>query len=158
MWLDQLRNMKANSGLTTLEIAMGSGLPEPTLEKLFAGATKDPKLSTMWQLVHFLGYTLDDLDDPTAATKNAPSVSDEALKLAKDYDALDEWGKKQVRATADIELERKRCTPSLSERYAEFQTTEIGDQLNVAASGGTEIPLETVESGSTANEPEDIPG
>ena len=60
-WLDNLRNMKKASGLTTNEIAAQSGLPEPTLEKLFAGITKDPKLSTLNVLVHFFGYTLDDL-------------------------------------------------------------------------------------------------
>lgn len=61
MWLDALKQMKSQSGLTTSEIAKGSGIPEPTLEKLFAGVTKDPKLPTMQKLVHFLGFTLDDL-------------------------------------------------------------------------------------------------
>ena len=61
MWRESLKRMKAESGLTTLEIAEGSGIPEPTLEKLFAGVTKDPKLPTMKKLVHFFGYTLDDL-------------------------------------------------------------------------------------------------
>lgn len=63
MWLDKIKMMKQRSGMTTKEIAQKSGIPEPTLEKLFAGATKDPKLETMRQLVHFLGFTLDDLDD-----------------------------------------------------------------------------------------------
>lgn len=61
MWLESLRKMKQKSGLTTAEIASGSGIPEPTLEKLFAGATKEPKLPTMKRLVYFLGYTLEDL-------------------------------------------------------------------------------------------------
>lgn len=70
MWLDKIREMKANTNLTTKEISHLSQIPEPTLEKLFAGATKDPKLETMRQLVHALGYTLDDLDD---AQKNKKS-------------------------------------------------------------------------------------
>ncbi len=68
MWLDNLRKMKESSGLTTKEISRLSGLPEPTLEKLFAGSTKDPKLGTIRQLVHFFGCTLDDLEDPSAAS------------------------------------------------------------------------------------------
>lgn len=51
MWLDKLREMKNESGLTTKEIAHLSKIPEPTLEKIFSGATKDPKLETMRQLV-----------------------------------------------------------------------------------------------------------
>ena len=63
MWLDKLREMKNASELTTKEISFLSKIPEPTLEKIFAGVTKDPKLETMRQLVHFFGYTLDDLED-----------------------------------------------------------------------------------------------
>lgn len=72
MWLDKLRAMKDESGLTTREISARSNLPEPTLEKLFAGATKDPKLTTIQQLVHFFGHTLDDLDDTPAVIKKSP--------------------------------------------------------------------------------------
>ena len=71
MWNDALKAMKKNSGLTTTQIAEQSGIPEPTLEKLFAGATKEPKLETMRQLVHFLGYSLDDLY-PTNSKKPRP--------------------------------------------------------------------------------------
>lgn len=68
-WLDELRKMKAKSGMTTKEIAAGSQIPEPTLEKLFAGKTKDPKLNTVIQLVHFLGHTLDELTPQNAIIK-----------------------------------------------------------------------------------------
>lgn len=74
-WLVKLKEMKQSSGLTTKEISDGSGIPEPTLEKLFSGATKDPKLNTVMQLVHFLGYTLDDL---VPAQKKAASIPDES--------------------------------------------------------------------------------
>lgn len=77
MWLDKLRDMKDASSLTTREIALQSGIPEPTLEKLFAGVTKDPKLETMRQLVHFLGYTLDDLED--SPTEKSPSTIETAV-------------------------------------------------------------------------------
>lgn len=105
MWNDALKAMKKNSGLTTTQIAEQSGIPEPTLEKLFAGATKEPKLETMRQLVHFLGYSLDDLY-PTNS-KKAPSLSDEAMKIAKDYSTLDRYGKQAVRDL--VITEKKRC-------------------------------------------------
>ena len=79
MWLESLRKMKQKSGLTTAEIAVGSGIPEPTLEKLFAGATKEPKLPTMKKLVYFLGYKLEDLYTEEAS---APSIDEtEALDV-----------------------------------------------------------------------------
>ncbi len=39
-------------------------------------------------------------------SKKAPPISEEAMKLAKDYDGLDHWGQKQVRSVADIEAAR----------------------------------------------------
>lgn len=70
-WLERLKAMKASSKMTTKEIADLSGVPEPTLEKLFAGQTKDPKLTTIRSVVHCLGYTLDALTEPD--TKKIPS-------------------------------------------------------------------------------------
>lgn len=67
MWLDRLRAMKrANQAInrsdwTTEKISEKSGVPIRTLDKIFAGTTKDPKLLTMQNLVYTLGYTLDDL-------------------------------------------------------------------------------------------------
>ena len=55
-WIDGLRAIKARTNLSTREIAEKSGLPEPTLEKLFSGQTKNPGINTVKQLVHALGY------------------------------------------------------------------------------------------------------
>ena len=79
MWRASLKKMKAESGLTTSEIAAKSGIPEPTLEKLFAGVTKDPKLPTMQKLVHFYGYTLDDL---YRVKEKAPAPSEDSAEAS----------------------------------------------------------------------------
>lgn len=108
LWLKKLKAMKEHSGLTTREIALHSKIPEPTLEKLFAGHTKDPKLNTISQLVHFLGYTLDDLVDEDdfqkesnsqmAIKKEPPSISTETendsnlQKLLSNYDSMNLMG------------------------------------------------------------------
>lgn len=72
-WLQNLRAMKECSGLTTKEIAQKSGIPEPTLEKLFSGVTKEPKLTTLHPLVKSLGFTLDELDTGLLVKTNHPS-------------------------------------------------------------------------------------
>ena len=82
MWKESLKRMKTESGLTTAEIAKGADIPEPTLEKLFAGVTKDPKLPTMQKLVHFLGYTLDDLY-PETEKAPAPSKDSAEARFSK---------------------------------------------------------------------------
>ena len=54
-WLDELRKMKERSGMTTNQIASASKIPEPTLEKLFAGKTKSPGIGAVQTLVLKVG-------------------------------------------------------------------------------------------------------
>lgn len=104
MWFERLKELKAKSGMTTKEIAAGSGIPEPTLVKLFAGVTKEPKLNTIQQLVHFLGYTLDDLDDH--APDDSTVLTDDERQLVSDYRKLSNDGKTYIRQTMTMAL---RC-------------------------------------------------
>lgn len=95
LWLEKLREMKATSGKTTQEISAQTGVPEATLEKLFAGVTKDPRLNTIAQVVHYLGYTLDDLL-PAAA-------GDDLLRTAllASFDQLNRDGQERLVDLAD---------------------------------------------------------
>ena len=82
LWLEKLNQMKKKTGMTTDEISEKSKVPKGTLNKLFAGQTKDPQLGTIKAVVHCMGYTLDDLDDGAdemeKATPNT-NVSEEAV-------------------------------------------------------------------------------
>ena len=81
-WLDKLNQMKKKSGMTTDEISEQSNVPKGTLNKIFAGQTKDPQLGTIKAVVHCMGYTLDDLDDGSEKIEKAPTdtdVSEEAI-------------------------------------------------------------------------------
>lgn len=101
IWLDNLKKMKKLSELTTKEIAKSSGIPEPTLEKIFSGQTKAPKLDTMKQLVHFLGYTLDDLE-PLNAPVNASPTPEKLDLIREHYIAADKPIQQAVDKLLDI--------------------------------------------------------
>lgn len=75
--VESLKAMKKVSGMTTKDVAEKSGVPEPTLEKVFSGATADPKVNTMWSIVHAMGFTLDDLYKEDLNKKEKPSVSND---------------------------------------------------------------------------------
>ena len=101
-WLERLREIKGQTDLSTREIAEKSGLPEPTLEKLFSGQTKNPGINSVQQLVHALGYTLDDIDDKSAK-KSPADLSEESRKIARSYDKMPPHGKGAVRAILNYE-------------------------------------------------------
>lgn len=74
MWHENIRALKAASGLKTWEISERSGVPKATLEKIFAGKTKEPKLETMRAIASALGCSLEDL---TAKKENPPAGVDQ---------------------------------------------------------------------------------
>lgn len=83
-WLFKLNQMKKESGKTTEEISVISGIPKGTLNKLFAGQTKDPQLGTVRAVVHCLGHTLDDLDDSEKIKKSPESNDSDSREIQEE--------------------------------------------------------------------------
>lgn len=99
MGLEIINELKKAKGLTNAQLAEISGVTLSTLDKITAGINKNPKLGTLQAICRALGCKLDDLDDSPRATKKAPSeLSDEAIKVARDYNELDQRGKRMVQA------------------------------------------------------------
>lgn len=98
MWHDKLLELKKASGKTTEEIASISGIPRGTLNKIFAGVTKDPQLETIKTLLYSVGYSLNDLDDDKTVV-DATDVLFETL--TKHYNALNNEGRQKLVSNAD---------------------------------------------------------
>ena len=108
---------RKQAGMTIDELAVKSGVPKGTLNKIIGGVTKAPTLDNMKSIAKALGKNLADFDDaPSAAKKSSsevpaykgktPSLSDEAMKVAKRYHALDIYGKAAVQAVMGEEEAR----------------------------------------------------
>lgn len=68
--------------------------------------------------------------------ENAPVLSTEALRLAKDYEQLDRWGRRQVRCVTDNELERMREDRNfLEDAQPEEEPKIVNLFLNPSAAG-----------------------
>ena len=110
MWLENLNKLKKNSGMTIEQIALSSGVPK---NKLFAGQTKDPQLSTVSAVVHCMGYTLDDLSDDTVSGK--AHLTPQQSALLSSFNQLNEEGQqKAVDYVDDLVLtgRYKKCAAS----------------------------------------------
>lgn len=150
---------RKQSGMTIDELAAKSGVPKGTLNKIIGGVTKAPTLDNMKSIARALGKTLADFDDDPIETKkspsatevapggrNAPLYSSEAEELALDYDGLDEFGKKAVRAVADVEKARCANLVSLGTR----------PMIQAAARSGGVAEIEAITPDEVADG-EDIP-
>ena len=93
MLVDALDIMKQKSGKTLQQISDECGIPKGTLNKIFAGQTKDPQYGTLKNIVHALGFTVDDLEKfENPETKKSPdpaeAETEEKLSVKEVIDAF----------------------------------------------------------------------
>ena len=84
MWLEKLKELKANSGLTIKQIADRKHLSEKTVERVFSGKTDHPYMDTLSEIVSALGGSLDDLFSDT----HARLASGDLITLQNEVDSL----------------------------------------------------------------------
>lgn len=61
MWLDNLKELKKKTGMSTKKIAEKTNLPERTINRIFAGESEHPYADTLDLIVKALGYDLGDI-------------------------------------------------------------------------------------------------
>ena len=91
MLVDALDIMKQKSGKTLQQISDECGIPKGTLNKIFAGQTKDPQYGTLKNIVHALGFTVDDLEkfeNPETKKSPAPAESETEEVSLEETDRL----------------------------------------------------------------------
>lgn len=84
MWLDNLKELKKEKGMTVKEIAEMTNLPERTVSRIFSGDTDNPYVDTLHRIVTVLGGSLDGI---LADTKVVVGGSD-LITLQADVDRL----------------------------------------------------------------------
>lgn len=83
-YVDKLRELKDHQGLTNSDIAERSGIPLPTITKIFNGSTANPSFDTVVLIAKSLGTSLDELVGIQSADKGDESAARAELSLAKD--------------------------------------------------------------------------
>jgi transcriptional regulator with XRE-family HTH domain len=61
MWLDNLKDLKKKTGMSSKQIAEKTNLPERTVIRIFSGDTENPYVDTLHRIVTVLGGSLDDI-------------------------------------------------------------------------------------------------
>lgn len=61
MWLDRLKELKKEKGVSTKWIAEETNLPERTVNRIFSGDTDNPYVDTLHRIVSVLGGSLDSI-------------------------------------------------------------------------------------------------
>ena len=61
MWLDNIKELKKEKGMSIKQIADKTNLPERTVNRIFSGDTDNPYVDTLHRIVSVLGGSLDDI-------------------------------------------------------------------------------------------------
>lgn len=106
----RLVEIRKKNGYTRKRLAEELGRPYRTITNYETGE-HEPGHKYLIEISKKFDVTVDYLvgrsDTPKPETKKSPPMSDEAQKLATDYDGLDDHGKRLVRLVADEE--KARC-------------------------------------------------
>lgn len=87
MWLDRLKELKKEKGITTKQIADKTKLPEKTISRIFSGETDNPYVDTIQRIAMALDASLDDIFADTnvvVATETLAEVKETAEAVEAD--------------------------------------------------------------------------
>lgn len=91
MWLDNLKDLKKEKGLSTKQIAEKTNLPEKTISRIFSGDTDSPYVDTLHRIVKALGGSLDDILADTkvvVGTTNLATLNETVDAVTAERDLL----------------------------------------------------------------------
>lgn len=118
MWLESLKKMKKISGKTSKQISEETGISKSTIDKLFAGQTKEPFLTSTKAIVHSMGFTLDDLYD----LNNSQNYTKDEILIIDNYRSLNNQGKEKLLEYSEDLIGNAKYTtpdfPDIKEKHA----------------------------------------
>ena len=91
MWLDSLKELKRNKGMTCKQIADATKIPESTIKRIFSGDTDNPYVDTVRRIAIALDSTLDEIFAETkvvVATETLAEVKENTEVVEAERDLI----------------------------------------------------------------------
>ena len=91
MWLEKLKELKKETGLSVKQIAEKRNMSEKTVARIFSGETDRPYMDTLYEIVTALGGSLDDLfaeGKARLASEELITVQNEVTRLTAENGLL----------------------------------------------------------------------
>ena len=91
MWLEKLKELKIETGMSIKQIAEKGNMSEKTVARVFSGDTDRPYMDTLYDIVTALGGSLDDLfseGKARLASEELINVQNEVVRLTAENSML----------------------------------------------------------------------
>ena len=117
MWLDNLKELKKQTGMSVKQIAERTNLPERTVTRIFSGDTDNPYVDTLHRIVTTLGGSLDDIladSKAVVVTESVAQIKENADVIAAQNDLVsvenDMLKTKVATLTTELELVKRELS------------------------------------------------
>ncbi|MDY3281449.1 helix-turn-helix domain-containing protein [Dysosmobacter sp.] len=150
---EKLKEVRRQHGCTRRQLAEELGRNYATITK-YENGEREPGHTYLVEIARKFGVTTDYLLGlEEFSGDGAPVVSAAAMQLARDFDSLDEWGRKAVQNVVELELQRKAQAEEASPaRRVPLPQRKAGKAQPLAAHDYTGQPLEVKNSPDLASE------
>ena len=147
---EKLKEVRKQHGYTRRQLAAELGRNYATITK-YENGEREPGHTYLVEIARKFGVTTDYLLGlEEFSPDGAQSPSAEAMQLAREFDTLDEWGRKAVRGVLELELQR-RAQPEEA-RPVRMAVKKAGKTQPLAAHDYTGGPLEVKNSPDLASD------
>ena len=116
MWLDNLKELKKKTGMSSKQVAEKANLPERTVVRIFSGDTPNPYADTLYRIVAVLDGSLDDVlaDSKTViGCKSLAQMQYEIDKLTAEYEIIRDENAKLKEKKSELSAENDRMRMKL---------------------------------------------
>lgn len=125
---ESLTEIRKFKGLSRKDLAEQLDIPYTTLRNYETGQ-REPGHKLLIKIATLLSVSVDELVGYHTKSKNAPPYSEEALKLAGDYDGcMDDRGRETVRGVADLEVARFKARTAAALRESR-ERSEAAEEI-----------------------------
>lgn len=127
-WLDRVKDKKRALGMTNETLSEKTGIPQGTLNKILAGTSDDPKLSTLAAFAEVFDVSVDYI---VFGDGDALHLSKTEKSLIKNFRTLDERARDIVYTLTEKEAARFAADTPAAEKKAEIL---VSDRFKFSAS------------------------
>ena len=125
MWLDNLKELKKETGMSAKQIADKTNLPERTVNRIFSGDTDNPYVDTLHRIVTVLGGSLDDILADTKVVVATESLVEVKESLAEAQETIEE-----VKETANV-MEAERDLAKIENERLKLENSKLTTEIEL---------------------------
>ena len=125
MWLDNLKELKKETGMSAKQIADKTNLPERTVNRIFSGDTDNPYVDTLHRIVTVLGGSLDDILADTKVVVATESLVEVKESLVEVKETLEE-----VKGNANV-IEAERDLIKIENERLKVENAKLTTELQL---------------------------